>query len=149
KPEQEFFCFRLGALRIGVPSENVREVVRAGPLTPLPRTPSFVLGVVGHRGEVLPVLDLMRFFGKGETLAGNRTRLFFAASGSYVAAVAADSVIGLVRIPLEKILAAPMSGDAASEHLIGVVSTGQKDEGLSLINFTKLLTAARQRAVAR
>ncbi len=149
KPEQEFFCFRLGSLRIGVPSENVREVVRAGPLTPLPRAPSFVLGVAGHRGEVLPVLDLLRFFAKGEANITERTRLFVAVSGSYVAAVAADSVIGLLKIPVEKILAAPMSGDAASEHLLGVVNPGKDEEALSLLNFGKLLASARQRAVVR
>ncbi|MGQ0504428.1 MAG: chemotaxis protein CheW [Myxococcaceae bacterium] len=149
KVEQEFFCFRLGPLRIGVPSENVREVVRVGPLTPLPRCPSFVLGVVGHRGEVLPLIDLLRFFGKGETQIGPRTRLFIAASGTYVAAVAADTVIGLQRISVDQILAAPMSGDAAAEHLLGIVNPERGDEALSLLNFSKLLVAARQRAVAR
>ncbi len=149
KPEQEFFCFRLGPLRVGVPSENVREVVRAGPLTPLPRTPSFVLGVVGHRGEVLPVLDLLRFFGKGEARVTSRTRLFVAVSGAFVSAVAADTVIGLLRIPTDQILAAPVSGDAAAEHLLGVVNPGRDEEALSLLNFSKLLTSARQRAVAR
>ncbi|WP_244237847.1 chemotaxis protein CheA, partial [Corallococcus llansteffanensis] len=37
RPELEFFCFRVGELRFGVPSENVTEVLRAGLLTPLPR----------------------------------------------------------------------------------------------------------------
>src|SRR5262245_13911017 len=76
RPEQELFFFRLSDLRLGVPSENVREVIRAGPITPLPRSPSFILGVCGHRGEVFPVLDLLRFLGRGEARLSPRTRLF-------------------------------------------------------------------------
>jgi purine-binding chemotaxis protein CheW len=147
--EQEFFCFRVGELQLGVPSENVREVVRAGPLTPLPRVPPFVLGVCGHRGEVLPVIDLLRFLGKGEARVSEKTRLFIGTSGTYVTAVIADQILGLMRIPVSDIVPPPLGGDTASEHLLGVVRPGQKDDALSLLNFSKLLQAARQRAVTR
>lgn len=150
RPEQEFFCFELGGLRMGIPSENVREVLRAGPLTPLPRSPSYILGVTGHRGEVLPVLDLLRFLGKGEARVGPRTRLFVGVSGVYVAAVLADTVAGLTRIAVADILPPPVGGDVSTDHLLGVVpSQTPGEEVLSLMNFTKVLQTARQRAVAR
>jgi purine-binding chemotaxis protein CheW len=149
RPEQEFFCFKVGDLRLGVPSDTVLEVFRAGRLTPLPRTPAFVMGVTGHRGQVLPVLDLLRFLGKGEARVGARTRLFVGASGPFVSAVVADSVIGLRRILASDILPPPLGGDAAAEHLMGVVQPGARGEGVSLLNFSKLLQMARQRAVLR
>jgi purine-binding chemotaxis protein CheW len=149
RPEQEFFCFKVGELRLGVPSDCVLEVFRAPGITPLPRTPAFVMGVAGHRGQVLPVLDLLRFLGKGEARVGPRTRLFVGVSGPYVAAAVADSVIGLRRILATDILPPPMGGDAAAEHLMGVVQPGARGEGLALINFVKLLQVARQRAVMR
>lgn len=149
RPEQEFFCFRVGDLRLGVPSENVLEVLRAGLLTPLPRTPSFILGVCGHRGQVLPVVDLLRFLSKGEARIGPRTRLFVGVSGTYTTAVVTDMVLGLRRIPVEDILPPPLGGDAASEHLMGVVQGATSEDSLSLLNFTKLLQTARQRAVTR
>ena len=149
RPEQEFFCLQLGELRLGVPSENVREVTRPGLLTPLPRTAAFVLGVCGHRGEVLPVIDLLRFLGKGEMRVGPRTRLCVSVAGSYTAGVLADAVIGLRRIAVADILPAPLGGDASSEHLIGVVNPGIAEESLTLLNLGKLLHTARQRAVAR
>lgn len=148
RPEQEFFCFELGGLQLGIPSENVREVLRAGPMTPLPRTPSYILGVTGHRGEVLPVLDLLRFLGKGEARLTARTRLFVGLTGSFVTAVLADAVEGLTRIPVSDILAPPVGGDLSTEHLLGVVQT-QGGEILSLMNFAKVLQTARQRAVSR
>jgi purine-binding chemotaxis protein CheW len=155
--EQEFFCFRLGDLLLGVASENVREVVRVGPLTPLPRTPSFILGVCGHRGEVLPVVDLLRFLGKGEARIGPRTRLLVGIAGACVAAVVADAVAGMRRIPTEFIMPPPMGSDATTEYLVGVVhssaihsiQTSSGNQTLSLVNFGKLIQAARQKAVAR
>jgi purine-binding chemotaxis protein CheW len=149
RPEQEFFCFKVGELRLGVPSDTVLEVFRAGRLTPLPRAPAFVLGVTGHRGQVLPVLDLLRFLGKGEARVGERTRLFVGSSGPYVTAVVADAVIGLRRILAADILPPPVGGDASAEHLMGVVQPSSRGEGLALLNFSRLLQSARQRAVVR
>lgn len=139
----------MGDLRLGVPSENALEVLRAGLLTPLPRSPSFLLGVTGHRGQVLPVIDLLRFLGKGEARIGARTRLFVGVSGSYVTAVVADTMLGLRRIPVADILPPPLGGDSAAEHLLGVVMGESSEDSLSLLNFTKLLQTARQRAVTR
>jgi len=149
RPEQEFFCFRAGELRLAVPSENVLEVIRTGPMTPLPRTPSFLLGVTGHRGEVIPVMDLLRFLGKGEARVAPRTRLFIGMSGNYRVGVVADAVLGLRRVPVADILPPPLGGDAAAEHLLGVYEVPSTQETMALIHFTKLLQSARQRAVVR
>lgn len=144
--KQEFFCFRIGELQLGVPSLGVREVVRSGPLTALPRVPSFVLGVCGVRGEVLPVLDLLRFLGKGETRMTPRTRLFVAMSGNYLAAVATDAVLGLRLVKTADILPPPMGAETSSEHLLGVVQSA-RNETLALLNLSRLLNVAQQRAV--
>lgn len=148
RPEQEFFCFKLGDLQLAVPSENVREVLRATTMTPLPRSPPFIVGVCGQRGEVLPVMDLLRFLGKGEARIASRSRLFVGVAQSYVTAVIADAVVGLERFALADILPPPMGADVSSEHLTGVVQT-KNGRLISLLNFTKVLQAARQRAVAR
>jgi purine-binding chemotaxis protein CheW len=149
RPEQEFFCFMVGNLSLGVPSENVREVVRPGALTPLPRAPAFILGVTGHRGEVLPVIDLLRFMGKGEARLGPRTRLFVGVSEGIVTAVVTEAVAGLKVIQLADIVPPPLAGDGTNEHLLGVVTAEKGKAGLTLLNFSKLLQAARTRARAR
>lgn len=147
--DREFFCFKLGELRLGVSSEFVREVIRTGMLTPLPRSPAFILGVAGHRGEVLPVIDLLRFLGKGESRVGPRTRLFIGVSGTYTAGLVADAIIGLRRIPVAEILPPPLGSDASSEHIVGVLMERTEKQPLTLLDFAKIMTAARQRAVGR
>lgn len=149
RPEQEFFCFRVGDLRLAVPSDNVLEVVRTGPLTPLPRAPSFLMGVAGHRGQVLPVVDLLRFLSKGEARVGPRTRLFIGVSGTFVAAVVSDQTLGLRRFRVADILPPPLGGDAATEHLVGVIPGATPADGFSVLNFARVLQTARQRAVQR
>jgi purine-binding chemotaxis protein CheW len=146
--EQEFFCFTLGELHLGVPSESVREVLRVKRITPMPRVPSFVLGVAGHRGEVLPVLDLLRFFGKGEGRPGPRARVFVGAVGSHIAGFLVDAVGGLHRYRPADILPAPIGGDLSSESVLGVVQQ-PGEPVVSLLNFAKLIQSARLRAVAR
>lgn len=147
RAEREIFFFRVGKLRLGVPAENVREVIRAGPLTPLPRAPPFILGACGHRGEVLPVLDLLRFLGKGESRFHARSRLFVGTAGTYVTGVVADAVIGLGWLPQAEILPPPLGGEISPEHFLGVAIRGQ--EVTMLLHFTRVLQTARQRAVAR
>lgn len=145
--EREFFTFEIGELSLGVPSESVREVVRLGPLTPLPRSPAFLLGVCGHRGEVLPVVDLLRFLGKGEAKPGPRTRLFVGIADRFHVGFLADTVSGLQRIPVNDIRPAPLAGDWANEHLLGVILRSRGT--LALLDLAKLLAAARQRVVSR
>jgi purine-binding chemotaxis protein CheW len=43
-----------------LPVERVREIVRLRPITPVPRVPEAVLGVISLRGEIVQVIDLRR-----------------------------------------------------------------------------------------
>lgn len=148
RPEREFFCFRVGDLELGVPSEHVREVMRVGVLTPLPRVPSFLLGVCGHRGEVLPVMDLLRFLGQGEMRSTSRSRLFVGTAAEFQVGLLADAVRGLERIGLEEIQAPPVGGDLAAEHFIGLWRRPGKPLR-SLLDLEKILAAAQRRLTPR
>jgi purine-binding chemotaxis protein CheW len=148
RPEEEYFLFRCGELRLGVRSEHVREVTRMGALTPLPRAPSFILGVVGHRGQVLPLVDLLRFLQQGESRPTTRSRLFVSEHQGQAAGFLADQIVGLRRIFVADRLPAPAGAGANAEFMDGVVAS--RDLGaLNLLNLPRVLHAARQRAVAR
>lgn len=148
-PDQEYFCFKLGDFHFAIPSQHVLEVLRAGPLTPLPKTPAFILGVCAHRGDVLPVMDVLRFLGKGEARIGSRTRLFVGISGTHVAGMVADSIIGLRRFPIADILPVPIGGSAGSEHLSGLVRPGVRGDAILLVDLTSVFQSAKRRAMAR
>jgi purine-binding chemotaxis protein CheW len=54
----EFLEFRLGQEHYGIESAYVREVLPLKSLTPIPSTPSFLLGIMPVRGEMVAVIDL-------------------------------------------------------------------------------------------
>lgn len=56
----ELACFTVGALTLAVDVQQVREVARCPALTPLPKAPPLIEGVIDLRGRVIPVVDLGR-----------------------------------------------------------------------------------------
>jgi purine-binding chemotaxis protein CheW len=59
--------FRLAHERYAVEQKYVREVHPLKDLTPLPCAPAFVLGIINVRGQILPVIDVKRFFDLPQT----------------------------------------------------------------------------------
>jgi purine-binding chemotaxis protein CheW len=58
--------FVVGDAAYAVPIGSVREIVRPAEVTELPHAPSDVVGVVDHRGEVVPVVSMRRRLGLAE-----------------------------------------------------------------------------------
>jgi chemotaxis signal transduction protein len=55
---QRLVVFRLDGALYALPVERVREIVRLRPITPVPRVPAAVRGVISLRGQVIQVIDL-------------------------------------------------------------------------------------------
>lgn len=58
---------------LAVPIDDVHEILKVRTMTPLPRTPAFVRGVMNLRGRVVPVIDLAARFGHESAVVGPRT----------------------------------------------------------------------------
>lgn len=58
----QFLTFKLGTEEYGVDILKVQEIRSWEPVTTIPNTPDYVLGVVNLRGTVVPVMDLRRRF---------------------------------------------------------------------------------------
>lgn len=148
RPSDEYFVFRIGTLTAAVRSELVREVTRLGPLTALPRAPAFLLGVAAHRGEVVPVIDLMRFLSFGELVPASRSRLFISETEKHVVGFLAEQVIGLRRIFVADKTPAPGGSVLTPDFLEGVVHS-REHGSISLLQLTRIIHAARTRAMSR
>lgn len=55
--------FRVGEIMYAIDIYRVREITKPLPVLGLPYMPNEVIGVVDHRGEVVPVIDLRLRFG--------------------------------------------------------------------------------------
>jgi purine-binding chemotaxis protein CheW len=67
-----YLTFRIDQEVYGIEIANAREVIEVSSLTPMPKAPDWIRGVVNLRGSVLPVIDLRRRFGMGESTLGKR-----------------------------------------------------------------------------
>jgi len=72
--ERELLVLWLGDDPYAVPVERVREIVRLRAITPMPRVPHAVRGVLSLRGEIVQVIDLRRRLGLAEPEAASPRR---------------------------------------------------------------------------
>lgn len=82
--------------RYGLPLSAVERVVRMVEITPLPKAPDIVLGVVNVQGRVIPVVDMRRRFRLPERAISLSDQLVIAHTARRPVALAADAVSGVL-----------------------------------------------------
>ena len=55
---QQYVTFHLGHELFGVAVSRAREILSLVPVTKVPQTPDYLLGVINLRGQVVPVVDM-------------------------------------------------------------------------------------------
>ncbi len=58
----QYLVFQLGPNSYGADILRVKEILQYNGTTSVPRTPPYISGVINLRGNVLPVVDLLRLF---------------------------------------------------------------------------------------
>ncbi|MBI5015232.1 MAG: purine-binding chemotaxis protein CheW [Deltaproteobacteria bacterium] len=94
---REVLVFDLGGESFGIDIEAIAEILLPRPVTPLPRVPRFVLGVVSLRGTVLPVLDLCRRLGVTAADTARSSRILVLRDGDESVGFWVERVRGVVR----------------------------------------------------
>lgn len=135
----ELLAFDVGGTVYAVPIERVREILRMRSITPVPRVPDVVTGVITIRGEVVEVIDLRRRFGLPPVETDRRTRIIVVhdedgrATGCMV-----DLVHEVMRVPESAIRPA---AEADMEHVSGLCQRG--DAFVSMLDLDQVLDLER------
>lgn len=112
-PEQ-LLTFLIGADEYGISILHVREIAEYRALTPVPKTPNWMRGVMNLRGTVVPVVDLAARLGLGETRVSRRTCVIIVDmqvdAEAIVVAVMVDGVSRVIDVPPEDIQPPPPFG---------------------------------------
>ena len=117
--QNQIVLFTLDEPRYALYLSAVERVVRAVEITPLPKAPGIVLGVINWQGKILPVMDSRRRFHLPERETDPDDRFIIARAAGRLVALAAESVTGLRGLTdLEEASAAQAVPYA--EHLKGV-----------------------------
>lgn len=135
----EILEFRLAQERYAVETRLVREVQPLRQLTPLPCTPSFVLGIVNVRGRILPVLDLKRLFDLSEKGLTDLHRIILVHGADLEFGLLADVIVGVQTIPLDSLQPSlPTLTGIHAEYLKGVTA-----ERLVVLDLARILEHPR------
>jgi len=91
KPDH-LIVFALDRQRYAVPLHAVDRVVRMVEITPLPKAPDIILGVVNFQGRVIPVINMRRRFNLPEKDIALTDQLVVAHTSRRPVALVADAV---------------------------------------------------------
>ena len=132
---RRLLTFVLDGSPYAVPVERVREIVRLRPITPVPRLPADVCGVISLRGEILEVIDrrLRLRLRAGPPGRASRIIVVHVADGC-VAGLLVDGVTEVLAIPADTLLPAA-SAETGNVETLCV----RGDRFVSLIDLERVL----------
>lgn len=131
---------RLGDEDYGIDISRVREIMKRHAITPVPRQPVYVEGVMNVRGAIIPVINLRKRFDlKGEPPENPHTVIVDSAEG--MVGILVDSVSEVIRLPQDRIHPAPpIASGMDGEYLRGICRVG--DQLLLYLDVEKILRKA-------
>jgi purine-binding chemotaxis protein CheW len=140
---EQYLTFQLAGQTYGVEILRVQEIKGWEKPTRLPHSPEHVQGVINLRGAVVPILDLRRRFGLGETQYGRTTVVIVVKvntdHGDLTAGIVVDAVCEVCNISAENLRAAPGVGSAIDSDLVrGLAMVG--DGMLVLLDVVQLVS---------
>ncbi|MFP4208649.1 MAG: chemotaxis protein CheW [Wenzhouxiangella sp.] len=122
----KILTFEVLAEDYGIDINRVREIRGWSQVRSVPGAADFVLGILRLRGAVIPIVDLRRRLGLGESVCDHRTVIIIVALGeaqgvSNVGLVV-DAVSDVVDLSRGRLLASPELGTPAQKALVREVA---------------------------
>jgi purine-binding chemotaxis protein CheW len=124
--EAQIVVFKLGDEDYGIEIGQVREIIRKREITPMPRQPPYVEGVINVRGTIIPVVNLKKRFGLPLD-ASKHPHTIIVESGDGLIGMLVDAVSEVIRVPADQIHPTPsVTTGVDSEYLRGICRLGQR-----------------------
>lgn len=127
----KFLSFFLGEEEYAIEILKVQEIIGLMPITPVPRMPEYIRGVLNLRGKIVPIMDIRLRFGLTEVEDTDETCVIVVQEGNYLMGVLVDRVSEVADIKGEQIEEVPSFGVTGnSEYLAGI---GKVKESVKMI----------------
>ena len=109
--EIQVIAFKLSEELVGVPIEQVIEITSNKDITPVPKAPSYVIGVMNLRGKIVPVINLKEHLGIPFTIPENiyqENKIVILETPKGEVGIIVDEIIGSIKFPEDEILPEPI-----------------------------------------
>lgn len=121
-----FVCeFLLGNERYGIEALFMQEVFPLKSITHLPGLPGFILGIINVRGNIIPVMDIRKFFGIPERGITELNRVLILKNGKMVTGILADEVLGVRGININDLQPPMATLTGIGENYLRGVTSGR------------------------
>jgi purine-binding chemotaxis protein CheW len=139
-PILQWVTYQLEDETYGINVMQVQEVLRITEIAPVPGAPSYVLGIINLRGNVVTVIDTRSRFGlMPKDSNDDQSRIIIVEVNGNVIGMLVDSVAEVVYLHQSEIDSVPMvNNDESSRFIQGVCS--REDQLLILVDANKFLT---------
>jgi len=139
RQEIQLACFRVGPELYALDIMRIKEIIRPQKLTPIPKAPSFIEGVINLRGAVIPVADMRKRFDQPISEDNRKSRIVICSLAGRIIGLLVDEVTEVKRYGRKEIAPAPqfIKGPQA-DYFLGVARRG--DDLIMLINLEKVLS---------
>ena len=123
--EGKYLTFTMDNEEYGIGILKIKEIIGMMPITPVPRTPEHVKGVINLRGKVIPVVDLRLRFGMEAIDYTERTCIIVveiaSPTGTVQIGIVVDSVSEVLNIKAEDIEDTPTFGTKLdTDYILGM-----------------------------
>ena len=106
KKPDHLIVFALDSQRYALPLPVVDRVVRMAAITPLPKAPDIVLGIVNIQGRVIPVINIRRRFCLPDREIALTDQLVVAHTAQRPVALVADAALDVIARSAQSLIAA-------------------------------------------
>ncbi len=139
----KFLTFLMADEKYGLEILKVREIIGMMHVTPVPRTPAFVRGVINLRGKVIPVVDLRLKFGMEAKEDTQKTCIIVLhlerTAEETTMGIIVDEVSDVLDIDPEQIEPAPVFGaDIRTDFVLGMGKVNQRV--VTMLDIDRVLT---------
>lgn len=123
----KYLTFFLDTEEYGIGILKVQEIIGFLPITPVPRTPAFMRGVVNLRGKIIPVVDLRLKLGMEGRARTVETCIIVVRTGGTELGVIVDKVSEVLNVQASELDPPPAMGAAVDTAcLLGVGKSNGK-----------------------
>lgn len=134
---KQFVTFKLDKEEYGVDIQNVSIIEKMMPITRVPKTPSYIKGVMNLRGEIVPVMDLRARFDLTQSEETDDTRIIIVKVDEVVFGFIVDAVSEVLQLTDDSIEStSSLKENANIDFIYGI---GKVDERIViLLNLERL-----------